>query len=64
MNFKQFRQPGEMGSGTQYLGPSRNPGLSYRKIIPRTVPVATIKAKTNSASKSERISLMVVTPFM
>ncbi len=38
--------------------------VRYRNIIPRTVPVATIKAKTSSASKSERISLMIVTPFM
>lgn len=38
--------------------------VPYRNIIPRTVPVAMIKAKTSSASKSERISLMIVTPFM
>jgi hypothetical protein len=37
--------------------------LNYRNIIPRMVPAATSTLKTSSASKSVRISLMIVIPF-
>jgi hypothetical protein len=52
--------PVGLGSVTHYPRPI---SLNYRNIIASTVPATTRTLKTSSASKSERISLMAVSPL-